>query len=112
MNGNANVAPVLVMVHWFVPALYVVVMPEPFVSVVVATHAGTPPLHASTCPPVPVPKNDDVAIAVGAARAPVPFARTVFAAIDAIEESASEPVTWVPRLSEPLIVERVEVAAA
>ena len=60
-------------------ALYVVVMPAPLVSVVVATHCGTPAFHARTVPPMPVPKNDDVAIAVGAALPPVALASTVLA---------------------------------
>ena len=79
MNGKANVAPVFVMFHWLLAALYVVVMPVPLVSVVVATHCGTPEFHARTVPPVPVPKKLEVAIAVGAALPPVALASTVLA---------------------------------
>lgn len=51
--------------------------------VLVAVQVGTPFTSASMNPLVPIPKKDDVAIAVGAAVAPVPFARTVPAAIEA-----------------------------
>jgi hypothetical protein len=48
------------------------------VKVVVATQLGTPFCHERTVPPVFVaPKIEEVAIAVGAAELPVPFARKV-----------------------------------
>ena len=69
-------------------------------SVVVATHPIAPLICASICPLVPIPKNVEVAIAVGAAVPPVAFPTTVFAAWVASCESASVPE----------MVERVEVA--
>ena len=79
VNGKPKSAPVFVTVHWLLAALYVVVMPVPLLSVVVATHCGTPEFQARTVPATPVPKNDDVAIAVGAALPAVALARTVLA---------------------------------
>ena len=53
---------------------------SPVPAVVVATHVGMPFTSASTLPFVPIPKKVDVAIAVGLAALPVPFATTVPAA--------------------------------
>ena len=73
---------------------------RPVPAVVVATHVGMPRTSAKILPLVPMPKNDDVAIAVGAAVPPVPFATTVPAACVASCVSARVPE----------IVERVDVA--
>jgi hypothetical protein len=54
---------------------------RPVPAVVVATQVGMPPTSARTLPFVPIPKKDEVAIAVGAAVPPVPFASTVPAAM-------------------------------
>ncbi len=58
------------------------------VRVVVATHDGTPPLHETPVPPMPVPKRLEVAMAVGTAEPAVPLAMRVFAACAASKVSA------------------------
>jgi hypothetical protein len=95
------------------PAEYERVTPDPLAKVVVATHVGTPPTSARMVPFVPVPKRDEVAIAVGTAEPPVPFAQREFAAIAANEIDALVPPTRapsVPELVSPVPTESEEVA--
>lgn len=51
----------------------------PATNVVVATHCGRPLFQLSTCPGVPVPNIEDVAMNVGTADAEVLFDKNVFA---------------------------------
>ena len=91
-------------------------MPPPAEKVVVATHEGEPAFHDRTCPAVPMPykvvPKVDVEMAVGTAEPPVPLAMMELAACAASEVSDKEPVTCEPKLSEPEMVESVEVGAA
>jgi hypothetical protein len=84
------------------PALY----ERPVPAVVVDTHAGTPFAQVSVCPPVPVPKREEVATAVTLPVAPVAFASTVFAAICGswVSERAFDAIPMVtlePPICEP-----------
>src|SRR3989344_3944453 len=79
----------------------------------VATHCGTSLFQASTWPPEPVPKKEEVATAVGTALAPVLLARTELAAMEARPMVALEPPTSAPAPTErvsPLLPVRVVVA--
>src|SRR5947208_274739 len=76
-------------------------MPLPALYVVEAIHCGTPLFQASTWPAVPMPKIDEVAMAVGAAEAEVPLA---------IKVPAAWLASWV-KARVPLIVPSVDVAA-
>ena len=76
---------------------------SPVPAVVVATHVGMPPTSASMVPLEPTPKKEDVAIAVGLAVPPVPFATTVPAAWVASWESAREPLKLESAIQVPLM---------
>ena len=85
-----------------------VVMPFEPAYVLVATHCGWPAFQVSTCPPVPVPKNVEVAIAVTLPVAEVLLTKTLFAAtcaslVRATPLVVSESVPDAPPTSDPKV---------
>jgi hypothetical protein len=72
---------------------YTAEMPVPLENVVVATHAGTPPLHERTVPPTLMPKSVDVPVTCALLRLSWP---PMFASVD-VAAAYTLPFASTPR---------------